>query len=54
MQRGGKIIGTAAMLSLAACGGEQGKHECFHMSGSQDSDDDELSATMSAAPGCTA
>ena len=27
MHRGGKIIGTAAMLSLAACGGEQGKLE---------------------------
>jgi hypothetical protein len=25
MHRGGKIIGTAAMLSVAACGGEQGK-----------------------------
>lgn len=25
MQRGGKIIGTAALLSVAACGGEQGK-----------------------------
>jgi hypothetical protein len=25
MHRGGKIIGTAAMFSLAACGGEQGK-----------------------------
>ena len=25
MHRGGKIIGTAAMVSLAACGGEQGK-----------------------------
>ena len=27
MNRGGKIIGTAAMLSVAACGGEQGKLE---------------------------
>jgi hypothetical protein len=27
MQRGGKIIGTAAMLSVAACGGEQGKFQ---------------------------
>ncbi|WP_309662579.1 LytR C-terminal domain-containing protein [Sphingomonas sp.] len=27
MNRGGKIIGTAAMLSVAACGGQQGKLE---------------------------
>ena len=27
MMRGGKIIGSAAILSLAACGGEQGKLE---------------------------
>jgi len=27
MKRGGKIIGTAAMFSVAACGGEQGKLE---------------------------
>jgi cytochrome c-type biogenesis protein CcmH/NrfG len=27
MNRGGKIIGTAAMFSVAACGGEQGKLE---------------------------
>src|SRR5687768_4437664 len=25
MRRGGKIVGTVAMLSIAACGGEQGK-----------------------------